>query len=69
MSLRQRLWDIGYAMAEPLIKTDRESKLTLLVMLMLVIYVKIGEWVRLDPSSRKRSIVISDEGQTYITKH
>ena len=48
MNLRQRLWDVVYAMAEPLVKMDIETKQMGLLMLALVLYIRIAGWLGLD---------------------
>lgn len=44
MSLKQRLWDAGYAMAEPFIKTPRSDKAVVAVALAEILYIRTAVW-------------------------
>ncbi len=48
MSLRRRLWDAGYAMAEPFIEMHPSEKVLVISLLAVLMYLRIASWVGLD---------------------
>jgi len=49
LSLRQRLWDAGYAMAEPFIKMPPPEKILMVVLLAVMLYAWTAKILEFDP--------------------
>jgi hypothetical protein len=50
MSLKHRLWDAVYAMAELCIKMNPSEKGVVILVVTMMLYVKTAEWVGLGPA-------------------